>query len=265
MRRNSMSVHGIRGLAAAPGKFLAVSPVRAVFLDLGGVFYLPDHGRMVAALARLELTIERDRLDEAHYHGVAALEEFRDGDGSIWHAYNRAYARVCGVPADDVDAAMAVLLEEFERGGVWTRVIPGSRAALQELATLGLRIAVVSNADGTVEEQLRDDVICQVGPGPGVTVELILDSAVVGVSKPDPAIFGLALDAMGVAPGDTVHVGDTPAADVVGARAAGVTPILVDPYDLHRGIDCRRVRSLTDVVSLLGAGIDDDVARPVSS
>jgi putative hydrolase of the HAD superfamily len=236
-----------------------------VFLDLGGVFYLPDHERMVAALARLEVAIERDRLDEAHYHGVAALEEFRDGDHSIWHAYNRAYARVCGVASHDVDAAMAVLLEEFERGGVWTRVIPGSREALRELATLGVRIAIVSNADGTVEDQLRGDVICQVGPGPGVPVELVLDSAVVGVSKPDPAIFGLALDALGVAPGDAVHVGDTPAADVAGARAAGVTPILVDPYDLHPDIDCRRVRSLAEVASMLRAGIDRDVTRPVTS
>jgi len=260
-----MSVHGTRGLAAPPGKFGAVSPVRAVFLDLGGVFYLPDHDRMVAALARLELAIERDRLDEAHYHGVAALEEFRDGDRSIWHAYNRAYARVCGVPPDDVDAAMAVLLEEFERGGVWTRVIPGSREALRDLVALGFRIAVVSNADGTVEAQLRDDVICQVGPGPGVPVELILDSAVVGVSKPDPAIFGLALDALGVDPRDAVHVGDTPAADVEGARAAGVTPILVDPYDLHRDVDCRRVRALSEVVPLLRAGIDRDVPRRVGS
>jgi putative hydrolase of the HAD superfamily len=227
-----------------------------VFLDLGGVFYLPDHERMVAALARLELVIEPDRLDEAHYHGVAALEEFRDDDRSIWHAYNRAYARVCGVAPNEVDAAMAVLLEEFERGGVWTRVIPGSREALQELAALGVGLAVVSNADGTVEDQLRDDVICQVGPGPGVPVELILDSAVVGISKPDPAIFGLALDALDVEPGDCIHVGDTPAADVAGARAAGVTPILVDPYNLHRDVGCQRVGSLADVASMLHAMVD---------
>ena len=242
-----------------------MSPVRAVFLDLGGVFYLPDHDRVVAAFARLELAIERDRLDEAHYHGVAALQEIRDGDPSIWLAYNRAYARVCGVPPDDVDAAMAVLLEEFERDWIWTRVIPGSREALRELVRLGFRVAIVSNADGTVEDLLRDDVICQVGPGPGVPVDLILDSAVVGVSKPDPAIFGLALDALGVDPRDAVHVGDTPGADVAGAHAAGVTPILVDPYDLHPDVGCRRVGALSHVVPLLRAGIDRDVRRRVDS
>lgn len=237
--------------------------LRAVFLDLGGVFYLPDHDRMVAALARLDLAIERDRLDEAHYHGVASLESFRDGDRTIWHAYNRAYARVCGVPAGEVDAAMPILLEEFERGEVWTRVIPGAPEALRALVARGFRVAVVSNADGTVEAQLRDDGICQVGPGPGVPVDLILDSAVVGFSKPDPAIFGLALDALGVEPGEAIHVGDTPAADVEGARAAGVTPILVDPYDLHGDLDCVRVRELGDVVALLDSGASATGTTPV--
>jgi putative hydrolase of the HAD superfamily len=230
-----------------------VSTVQAVLLDLGGVFYLPDHDRVLDALARLQLTIEHHRLDQAHYHGVAALEDFRNDD-SIWHAYNRAYAGVCGVAPDGVDRATAVLLEEFGRGGLWTRVIPGSVAALRVLARLGVGLAVVSNADGTVEAQLRADEICQVGPGPGVSVAAVLDSSVVGVSKPDPTIFQLALDSLGVEPADAIHVGDTPAADVVGARAAGVTPVLVDPYDLHGGIDCQRVRSLADVPAIVRAG-----------
>ena len=230
-----------------------MSTVQAVLLDLGGVFYLPDHDRVLDALARLQLTIEHHRLDQAHYHGVAALEDFRNDD-SIWHAYNRAYARVCGVAPDGVDRATALLLDEFGRGGLWTRVIPGSVAALRVLARLGVGLAVVSNADGTVEAQLRADEICQVGPGPGVSVAAVLDSSVVGVSKPDPTIFQLALDSLGVEPADAIHVGDTPAADVVGARAAGVTPVLVDPYDLHGGIDCQRVRSLADVPAVVRAG-----------
>ncbi len=227
--------------------------VRAVCLDLGGVFYLPAHDRVRDAFARLELAVEAERLDEAHYHGVAALERYRDGDTSIWHAYNRAYAHVCGVDEDAVDDAVDVLLEEFGRGGIWTRVIPGARDALATLRDLGLRVAVVSNADGTVEEQLRRDGICQVGPGPGVEVAAILDSAVVGVAKPDPRIFRLALDALDVAAEETVHVGDTPAADVAGARAAGVEPVLVDPFDLHPDAGCVRVATLEDVPELLRA------------
>jgi len=229
-----------------------VNDLQAVLLDLGGVFYLPDHDRMVAALARLRVDTERDRLDEAHYRGVAALRH--EPSDNHWHAYNRAYARECGVDADGLDDALDLLLEEFGRGGVWTRVIPGSREALRELATMGFGLAVVSNADGTVEEQLLADQICQVGPGPGVPVSIVLDSAVVGISKPDPAIFELALDALGVDAGQAVFVGDTPPVDVRGARAAGVTPILVDPFDLHADVGCARVRSLAEVPALLRRG-----------
>jgi putative hydrolase of the HAD superfamily len=112
-------------------------------------------------------------------------------------------------------------------------------------------VAVVSNADGTVEQQLRDDAFCQVGSGAGVEVTAVLDSTVVGVAKPDPAIFRLALALLDVPPARAIHVGDTPSADVTGARAAGVRPVLVDPYDLHADVDCVRVASLAGVLELL--------------
>lgn len=108
-------------------------------------------------------------------------------------------------------------------------------------------LAVVSNADGTVERDLRADGICQVGSGPGTPVDAILDSTVVGVAKPDPAIFRLALERLGVTAERAIHVGDTRA----GARAAGIRPVLVDPFDLHPDADCVRVASLAGVIELL--------------
>ena len=224
--------------------------IDAVLVDLGGVVYLPDHDRMRAALARLGIDPEHEDLDRAHFAGVAATDDFTS-DHTVWHAYNLAYAKVHGVPEDRLDHARAVLLEEFGKGDVWTREIPGAREALVAIAALGVGIAVVSNADGTVEAQLRADGICQVGPGAGVEVGAVVDSGVAGVAKPDPAIFRLALDALGVAPEHAIHVGDTPAADVVGARAAGVHPVLVDPYDHHPDADVVRVHHLADVVALL--------------
>jgi putative hydrolase of the HAD superfamily len=230
--------------------------VDAVLLDLGGVFYLPDHERMLAALARLDVSVDATDLDRAHYAGIAALGNpsivGHHGDGSnLWHAYNRAYASVCGVPADRLDEGTETLLAEFRRGDVWIRQIPGAREALRALSDRGLRLAVVSNADGTVEEQLRLDGTCQVGPGAGVEVDAVLDSGVVGISKPDPAIFHLALERLDVAAERTIHVGDTPAADVVGALAAGVRPVLVDPYDFHPDAPCPRVAALAGVIELL--------------
>jgi putative hydrolase of the HAD superfamily len=224
--------------------------VRAVLLDVGGVFHLPDHDRIVAAMERAELTVDAADLDRAHYAGVRALTSFREGDREIWLAYNRGYAAALGADGR-VEEVAEVLLSEFTTGGVWTRIIPGSRDALAALKERGLRLAIVSNADGSVEAQLARDAICQVGPGPGVEVDAVLDSSVVGVAKPDPRMFRIALERIGVAPEHAIHVGDTPAADVDGAVAAGITPVLVDPYDDHADLPVLRVASLAEVVDLL--------------
>jgi putative hydrolase of the HAD superfamily len=228
-------------------------PIEAVLIDVGGVLVLPDHDRMAAAFERAGVHVDRDRLDRAHYAGVASLGEFTEGDREIWVRYNRAYARACDAPDGALDEAVEHLLNEFATGAVWSRVVPGSVDALRELASLGVRLAIVSNADGDTEQRLREHGICQLGAGPAVEMDVILDSTVVGVAKPDPGIFELALEAINVPAERAIHVGDTPGADVDGARAAGVHPVLVDPYSFHAALDVERVTSLLDVVNLVRA------------
>ena len=96
--------------------------------------------------------------------------------------------------------------------------------------------------------------LLQVGPGPGVEVAAIIDSGAVGVAKPDPAIFALALDVAGTTAERAIHVGDAYQYDVRGARAAGVRPLLVDPLGLRYDVDCERISSLLDVPALLTIG-----------
>jgi putative hydrolase of the HAD superfamily len=229
-------------------------PIEAVLIDVGGVLVLPDHDRMAAALERAGVHVGRNLLDRAHYAGVAALDQFTEGDREIWTTYNRAYARACNTPEDALDGAVEHLLNEFATGAVWSRIVPGSVEALQELAALDVELAIVSNADGDTEQRLRDFGICQLGPGQATEVAAILDSTVVGVAKPDPRIFELALEALDVAAERAMHVGDTPGADVDGARAAGVNPVLIDPFEFHTDLDVERVSSLADVVGLVRSG-----------
>jgi putative hydrolase of the HAD superfamily len=74
---------------------------------------------------------------------------------------------------------------------------------------------------------------------------------VVGVAKPDPAIFRLALDRLGVPASAAVMVGDVPSIDIDGARAAGVRAVLIDPLDLHPGIDVPRVPDVAALAEML--------------
>lgn len=147
-------------------------------------------------------------------------------------------------------------MNELTTSRVWTHTIAGSGAGLRALETTGTALGIVSNADGTVAEDLRARDICQVGPGIGVDVHCIVDSGAVGVEKPDPRIFKIALDALDAAPERAWYVGDTPVVDVVGARRAGIHPVLVDPHGLggHLGVD--RVLSLHDLAARVRAARD---------
>ena len=81
--------------------------------------------------------------------------------------------------------------------------------------------------------------------------EFVIDSGEVGVEKPDPRIFQIALDRMGVTAADALYVGDLYEVDVVGARAAGLDVVLLDPYGVHADRDVRRSRSLEELADVL--------------
>ena len=117
---------------------------------------------------------------------------------------------------------------------LWSWLIPGVPDALRGLQQAGLRLAVVSNSDGSAEASL-------VASGLRDHFHAVMDSHLVGHEKPDRRIFEKALEQCGADPARTLHVGDLYAADVVGARAAGIHPVLLDPFDDWGDVDCVRV------------------------
>ena len=206
--------------------------IDAVFLDVGGVLALPDPAVLLPLVhAAGATTATAADLARGHYAGVAAMDRKakRLGVTADWPGYYRAVAGELGAPAESVDAVIDALRDGYA-GLPWTGSVPGAVDALRRLAATGVSIAIISNSNGTVEEQLLATRVCQVGEGEGVPVALVLDSFVVGIEKPDPGIFRYALDALDVAAARAVHVGDTGWADVEGARAAGVVPLHLDPF-----------------------------------
>jgi putative hydrolase of the HAD superfamily len=233
-------------MSGSPGAMTARAEVRGVLLDVGGVLLVPDPVTVSEVTGRHGGHGTTDRVIRAHYAAMAAAD---DGVRFTWPVYYRRLAAGCAVPAGSLDAAALALRAAYTATNVWRTSLPGVRAALTRLAELGYRIAIVSNSDGTVEKALAAATVCQVGPGPGVEVDLVLDSHLVGAAKPDPAIFTLALEGLGLGPEQVVHIGDTRFADVAGARAAGIRPLHVDPYgDCGQPAGHEHVRSLADAV-----------------
>ena len=115
---------------------------------------------------------------------------------------------------------------------------------LERLRDAGLLLGVVSNSDGRADEALQAAGLRQY-------FDSVIDSSVVGVEKPDPRIFRAALDALGVAAGETLYVGDIYEIDIEGARAAGIEAVLLSESGPAPERSCRTAQSIDDLVNLL--------------
>ena len=125
-------------------------------------------------------------------------------------------------------------------------VMPGVPQALERMQRQGLTLAVVSNSDGTCATSLEEAGLLRY-------LNFVIDSAEVGVEKPDPRIFEIALARCGADPRRTLHVGDLYHADVAGARGAGLHALLLDPYGDWPPMDCERAPDLSAVADKVEA------------
>ena len=132
----------------------------AVLLDVGGVFLLPDHERIAGAFARAEHPVPTATLDDAHYAAARRFDVDRDAEADwagSWKAYLEGYADYCGVPTDRLEEVHRHLDSEFADAALWYREAPGCREGLAALAATGVRLGIVSNADGMIGELVSDD------------------------------------------------------------------------------------------------------------
>jgi putative hydrolase of the HAD superfamily len=204
----------------------------AVIFDAGGVLVLPDPAVIGPLLAYYGGDASVERQVRAHYAGMAAKSAAGSSEG-FWEEYNLAYVESAGVPPEDQVLA-AHVLGQTRSAYLWRWPIPDSVAALRELEERGVPIGVVSNASGFIEEVLDRSGVCQVGDGAACSMRVIVDSHHVGVMKPDPRIFDFALEHFaGIDRSRIAYVGDSVTMDVEGGRAAGLHPVLLDPYDDH--------------------------------
>jgi len=127
---------------------------------------------------------------------------------------------------------------------LWEDVDPAAAATLEGLRSRDLTLAIVSNANGVVHRAFERvglhgyfDVIC--------------DSHVEGVEKPDPRFFEIVLERTNSRPESTIHLGDLYHVDVVGARRAGLKPLLLDPHDLYDAFDVDRISRLDQLLDYL--------------
>jgi FMN phosphatase YigB (HAD superfamily) len=192
-----------------------VSTIRAVLLDalgtlveleppwphLAAALEVEPDDRLIAAV-RAEMRYYREHSDEGR--DAESLADLRRRCATV---LSRGLGRQVGV--------------ETMMSAIRFRAFDDAAPALAELRRMGLRLVCVSNWDVSLPEVLAR---C----GLDGKLDAVVTSAGTGARKPDPAIFEAALRIAGCSAAEAIHVGDTPAEDGAGARAAGIRALSLD-------------------------------------
>lgn len=225
----------------------------AVFFDVGNtlLYPYPSVGHVCAEILRSSGRIHS--LDEIEPLLPLVDEYYEDryrSDDTFWTCDERAadiwtgmYSLLCrqlGIPDEEAGELARAVYDAFGDASRW-KAYEDVAPAFLRLRDRGVKIGILSNWDTRLEGILA-------GLGLADLVDTVVSSAVVGLHKPDPRIFELACDRLGVTPGRCAHVGDHYYADVLGARAVGMRPVLIDRHGV--GLESAGVARLTTLDDL---------------
>ena len=229
--------------------------LQTVFLDAGGVLMFPNWSRVSLALAAQGVEVSPGALATAEPRARKQLDDHRTigttTDASRGWVFFDLILEHAGIARSPQTAAALSELHTYHKANnLWELVPDGVVPALEALREHGVKLVVVSNANGTLQAHMRRIGLAQ-------HFDVVIDSHDEGVEKPDPRLFQIAMARAGASPESTIHVGDIYQIDVVGARAAGIRGVLLDETGLHPDAECERLSSLAQLVERVRAGAFD--------
>jgi putative hydrolase of the HAD superfamily len=218
---------------------------RVIFFDVGNTLLFPNRPKMLAPLSiDPHPTLEQWQALERR-----TKTEFDQGmqsgqvDHGFWWIFHSHLLDEWNEAASARDGLMQQLVENTQNSANWDQILPGTRAALDRIREK-YRIAVISNADGKIEQVLSRCGIAD-------CFESITDSGIVGFEKPRPEIFAAALKTMNARAEESLYVGDVYSVDYIGATNAGMHAVLFDVAGAYRERHESRVESIAHLENWL--------------
>ena len=225
-----------------------------MFFDAGNTLLRMNYAVIAAELARHGVRVSPEDVQRAKWRARVRVDDevFSHGQPDASTESRSSVSRYLRYLLEGLgvtDEATVVTLAEWRRSynlpvGVWNIADPQAQESLALVRRAGLRAAVISNSNGSVRS-----ILSTLGLVSGL--DFVLDSSEVGVEKPDPKIFELALAQARLAPAEVAYLGDLYSVDVRGARAAGMRPVLLDPGGHWGTRDCPMASDLLSAVRLI--------------
>lgn len=227
----------------SPGHRPRIRPVDAVLFDAGGTLIHVDGERLCAAVGVEWAEVDFQAAENAAVAAVQSLVRANPSstDAERLPLFLETILAGLGIAPAERGHAAGQVIAEHRRSNLWSRAYPEAPAALATLASRGYRMGVISNADGRVRRLLEQ-------AGLSTYFELVLDSAEVGLEKPDRRIFLAAAERLGLPPASCAYVGDIYEIDFVGARSAGLEAVLIGPGAAPEGT--ARVSGLEELLAV---------------
>lgn len=221
--------------------------IQAVFFDVANTLFFYNYDFLKGLLVeRFNVDVTTEELEATHQiirNSIGPmLNRGLTHESIVTEAY-RSWFKALGVDEDKIDDIIETIKTHPFRHLFWARTEEGTKDLLTWFRERGYRLGIISNAEGQVRK-LVDYV------GLSSAFDTIIDSHEVGISKPDERIFKKALEDVQAKPDEAVHVGDLLEADVVGAQAAGITPVLVDKEGRYPDADCIKICRVSELREL---------------
>lgn len=232
--------------------------IKAIFFDLDGTLRhsVPSGGEVFTDyVITLGLQVNEEARLRAmrweHFYWASSVDLRNDllahsaETENFWIEYSRR--RLIALGASEEWAAEYAAKTSMHMGEVYKpeSIVPEDvRRTLPQLKKLGYILAVISNRDKPFQDVLDDH-------GIGEFFDFSMAAGEVNVWKPEPGIFEHGLQRVGLSAKEVIYVGDNYYADVVGARAAGLQPVLYDPLGIFPDPDCTMIKSFDELNSIV--------------
>ncbi len=220
-----------------------------VLLDAGNTIIEIEYDKVADLFAECGAEVAADDVRDHLIRLRPALNDFVAGEGpGTENSDTLSY--MLGLLCDGLGVSDFMVRLRLGRAlaavmtSLWRAPVEDCAETLGRLREAGYRLGIVSNSDGALERSFEEIGLSRY-------FETIVDSGAVGVEKPDPEIFRIALRRLGVPPEEALYVGDLPAVDVVGAQAAGIAPVLIDPAELFPDVGVPRITAFLELPALL--------------